>query len=156
MNAEHIAFQGEVQLLNWSETHNGGAKIVLQLADAADLEAFKAMTVRKGKVAGQRLAVVMVEIGDDEQPVPQREAKPQPGMLCIMACTFCADLRFQDWADSLGDTRIEDEEDAKDFLLRECGVESRKELDTNKIASTRFHTLIREPYMKWRAQQPTT
>jgi hypothetical protein len=151
MRAEHIAFQGEVQLLNWSETHNGGAKIVLQLADAADLESFKAMTVRKGKVAGQRLAVVMVEIGDDEQPVPQSEQKSRPGELCVMACTFCADPQFQYWA-STQCGACDTEAEAKRFILGMCWIESRKELDTSAVASGRFHKYIREPYLAWRKQ----
>lgn len=151
MNAEHIAFQGEVQLLNWSETHNGGAKIVLQLADAADLESFKVMTVRKGKVAGQRLAVVMVEIGDDEQPVAQAEPKARPGELCVMACTFCADMRFQYWV-STQCGACDTEAEAKTFILGMCGVESRKDLDSNLVASNRFHKDIREPFLAWRNQ----
>jgi hypothetical protein len=150
---DHIAFQGEVQLLNWSETHNGGAKVVLQLADAGDLEAFKLMTVRKGRVAGQRLAVVMVEIGDDERPVPQHEPKAQPGMLCIMACTFCADPKFWEWADKTSEEVIEGEDGAKAFLLEMCRVTSRKHLDTEQMAADRFHRLIRAPYMAWRNQQ---
>jgi hypothetical protein len=143
------AFQGEVQLLNWSETHNGGAKIVLQLADAADLEAFKVMTVRKGKQAGQRLATVMVEIGDDEQPVQPAEVTTKSGMLCIMACTFSADRVFQEWC--VGATG--DESDAKEFILNACGVLSRKELDLQPTAAKRFHSLIREPFMAWKAER---
>lgn len=152
MKAEHIAFQGEVQLLNWSETHNGGAKVVLQLADADDLESFKLMTVRKGKVAGQRLAVVMVEIGDDEQPVQQPEPKSRPGELCVMACTFCADPKFWEWADKISEEVIEGENGAKQFVLNMCGVLSRKELDAQPTAAERFHRTIRTPYLAWRKQ----
>lgn len=148
MTAQHIAFQGEVQLLNWSETHNGGAKIVLQLADAADLERFKSMTVKKGNHAGQRLATVMVEIGDDEKPIKQPQS--QPGMLCIMACTFCADPVFWEWI-SLSQYACRTEAHAKEWVLGVCDVGSRKEIDANKIAMTRFHTLIREPFMAWRS-----
>lgn len=150
MNEQHIAFQGEVQLLNWSETHNGGAKIVLQLADSGDLERFKAMTVRKGKQSGQRLAVVMVEIGDDEQPVMQEAPKARPGDLCIMACTFCDDPDFQDWANRRVAYSVLTRDEAKRFVLETCGVESRKQLDFDRMAATRFHTLIREPFLAWR------
>lgn len=152
MNNQHIAFQGEVQLLNWSETHSGGAKVVLQLADAEDLEKFKAMTVRKGKVAGQRLAVVMVEIGDDEQPVPQPAPKVKPGPLCIMACTFCADPKFWKWVNQ-SQYECRTEQHAKEWVIGVCDVESRKDIDSNKIAVIRFHTLVREPFMAWRASQ---
>jgi hypothetical protein len=147
MNAEHIAFQGEVQLLNWSETHSGGAKVVLQLADADDLEKFKAMTVRKGKIAGQRLAVVMVEIGDDEQPIAQAETKQRAGELCIVACNFCKDPAFIRWVGAIHPNG------ARAFILDRCVVSSRKDLDTDRMAATRFHTLVREPFLAWRAKQ---
>lgn len=65
-------FQGEVQLVGWSDTHTRGPIIALRLSDSEELEVFKGMTVRKGGVAGQRLACVLVEIGDDEKPVHQQ------------------------------------------------------------------------------------
>lgn len=70
------AFHGELMLLSWRETHNGGASVTFQLADADDLHAFKRMTLKKGKVAGQRLAAVLVEIGDDEQPKTAERVPP--------------------------------------------------------------------------------
>lgn len=143
MNDQHIVFQGEVQLLRWSDTSTQGATVTFQLADHGDLERFKSMTLAKKGMAGQRLAVVMVEIGDDEQPVAQAP-KVRPGELCVMACTFCADPKFWKW------TGMPDESAAKELVLGKCGVQSRKELDTNKMAATRFHTLIREPFMTWR------
>lgn len=73
-----IAFNAEVQLLRWSDTSNGGATITLALADHADLEIFKLMTIKKGQQAGQRLACVMVEIGDDEQAVEQPAVAGHP------------------------------------------------------------------------------
>lgn len=151
MNSENIVFSGEVQLLNWSETHNGGAKIVLQLADAADLEKFKVMTVKKGNQAGQRLAVVMVEIGEDERPVPQPAPKQRIGDLCLMACTFCADPDFQYWAHTQNG-QCQTEAEAKQFVLDVCLIDSRKELDADKTAGALFHTAIREPYLKWKSQ----
>lgn len=63
-----IAFQGELWLLGWRETHNGGATVTFQLSDPSELDAFKRMTIRKGRVSGQRVACVLVEIGDDEKP----------------------------------------------------------------------------------------
>jgi hypothetical protein len=83
-------------LLNWSVTANGGAKLVLQLPDEEALEPFKAMTLAKGKHAGQRLAAVFVEIGDDEKPVPQR--RPGAGPLAQLAGRWCEDERFQQFA----------------------------------------------------------
>lgn len=62
-------FQDEVQLAGWSETHTGGPKVTFWLQDAEQLAVFKALTARKGNTAGHRFACVLVEIGDDEQPV---------------------------------------------------------------------------------------
>jgi len=67
------AFEGELWLLGWRETHSGGATVTFQLSDPSELDAFRRMTVSKGKVAGQRLACVLVEIQDDEtasRPTP--------------------------------------------------------------------------------------
>ena len=72
-------FHSEVQLAGWSESHNGGCKVTFWLAQPSDLDAFRAMTVRKGNTAGQRLACALVEIGDDEQPVQAPAAMQQKG-----------------------------------------------------------------------------
>ena len=87
----------EAMLLRWAETSNGGATIVLQLSDAADLEHFKRMTLAKKGQVGQRLMVGVAEIGDDEQPVAPAAGKPKGGPLSILAGQWCADPQFQEW-----------------------------------------------------------
>lgn len=146
MDDKTIVFHGEMQLRRWSETSGQGSTITLQLADAGDLDKFKNMALPEGKKVGQRLAVVMVEIGDDEKPVeqPEVEKKEKPGEFCIMACTFCKDPLFLRWSES------PDEESAKHYILIRCDVESRKELDFNKDARFLFHKNIREPFIEWR------
>jgi len=59
-------FQDEVMLAGWKETHTGGATVTFFLPDASLLDVFRGMTVKKGSVAGQRLACVLAEIQDDE------------------------------------------------------------------------------------------
>ncbi len=146
-------FRGELQLLRWAETSTGGATVTFQLADVGDLDRFKDLTLAKKGMAGQRLAAIMVQVDDDVEQVAPAAPKVRPGELCIMACTFCADLKFQDWADSLDVMRVEDEGDAKAFILHMCRIGSRKELDMLPVAATRFHTLIREPFLAWRDTQ---
>ncbi|MFM9932872.1 hypothetical protein [Achromobacter xylosoxidans] len=146
-----VAFQGEVQLLGWSESHSTGAKIVLQLADADDLEAFKLMTVAKGKVAGQRLAIVAVEIGDDEQPKPVMgnpmtapPDKTKGEKLSWLAVQFCKNPHFWDFAGVSGEVT------AREWILRMSGcVNSRSELDSNEDAALLFHTNVRKPFRNW-------
>lgn len=136
-------FQGEVMLAGWSETHNGGAKVTFWLQDADDLAAFKAMTVAKGKTAGQRLALVAVEIGDDEQPV-QRHEKPKGGELARLAGQLCQSAQFQEWCEA------ENAEAAAEWVREVCGIDSRSELDHDDEAANRFHELVRKPFVAWR------
>lgn len=138
-----VAFQGEVMLAGWSQTHNGGAKVTFWLSDEDDLDAFKAMTVAKGKTAGQRLALVAVEIGDDEQPKPQPEP-PKGGELAKLAGMFCQSVHFWEFC------RADDADEARNWILRVCGVQSRRDLDHNPTAAKLFHERIRKPYMESR------
>jgi hypothetical protein len=139
MDEQEILFQGEMMLLGWKETHNGGATVTLQLADAGQLDSFKTMTVAKGKVAGQRLAVVMVEIGDDEQPVEQQKG----GALSKLAGMWCEDAEFRDW---LG---VDSAERAAEMIRRHCGITSRAQLDHDPIAAGKFNVRFRIPYRSY-------
>lgn len=138
-------FQDEVQLAGWSETHNGGAKVTFWLPDGMSLEPFRKMTVAKGKTAGQRLACVLVEIGDDEQPVQEAQIVPMGGSrlsgLALLAVTWCQDAAFQKW---LG---VANEAEAKAAICTICGITSRKDLATSKEAASLFDQNVRGPYM---------
>lgn len=154
-----VAFQGEVMLAGWSQTHNGGAKVTFWLADEGDLAAFKSMTVAKGKVAGQRLALVAVEIGDDEQPVASSEQgtngvvsqecanagdKPKGEKLSWLAVQLCKNPHFWDFAG------VSNEVNARKWLLTMCGnIKSRGDLDTDEEAADLFHANVRKPFREW-------
>lgn len=75
----------EAQLLRWSVTSNGGATLTIQFADEADLEPFKSMTMKAGKIAGQRLMVAVSKIGEQEQEEPLSQTKlVSPEIECIL------------------------------------------------------------------------
>lgn len=148
MNKLPTVFEGEVQLLRWSDTSSQGATITLQLANPEDLERFKTMTLAKGKQVGQRLMVAIVEIGDDELPVEQ--PKKSVGELCIMACNFCTDRNFWKWIEGQYGCDIDNEAMAKDFVLDICSITSRRHLDSNETAAQKFHNEIRKPFVAWR------
>jgi hypothetical protein len=147
-------FAGEVMLAGWSETHNGGAKVTFFLPDASDLDAFRRLTVAKGKVAGHRFMVALQEIDDNEMPKPA----PDPvkgGALAKLAGVLCSDPVFRAW---LFDTRItcaqdesllfeKDERGAAELVRSICGVSSRAELDHDKRAAEFFHEIIRKPWV---------
>lgn len=135
-------FQGEVQLAGWSETHTGGCKVTFWLADTSDLDVFRTLTVRKGNTAGHRLACVLVEIGDDEQPVDPVEMKGGP--LAKLAGTWCRDNYFREWVKS-----VSWDGDPDAFIKETCCIDSKRELDNSIAAAEVFHAEIRKPYAAW-------
>jgi hypothetical protein len=149
-------FSGEFQLAGWSESHNGGCKVTFWLSDSGDLEAFRAMTVRKGNQSGQRLAAVLVEIGDDEQPVRQPEPeKPKGGALAKLAGMLCDDPEFSKFLTHQFALEVacESAVGAAEVIREVCEIESRADLDWHTDAANRFHSLIRGPWIKWRERR---
>ncbi|ARK86064.1 hypothetical protein BOC42_00415 [Burkholderia pseudomallei] len=57
-----------MQLMNWGESSANGAWVKFWITPE-DLEAFRHLKCKSGKIAGHRVAAVLVEIGDDEKPV---------------------------------------------------------------------------------------
>jgi hypothetical protein len=138
-------FSGELQLAGWNESHSGGCKVVFWLPDSSDLDAFRALTVRKGNQAGHRFAAVLVEIGEDELPVtppaPAPGARPKGGQLCRLAAQFCQQAHFQEWTNTSGP------DEAAQWIRRTCEVTSRVQLDHDPEAAARFHARVRLPYL---------
>lgn len=155
-------FAGEVQLRRWSESSTQGVQITFALADAADLERFRGME-------GKRFMAALVQVGDDEQPVPPEtgnsvSAKPREplGDLCWRAVQWCRDPEFavfihgvfyKLWPTGLPGTPVVKEGDSAEpfckFAVQQiCGIESRKELDTNPEARRLFNEHIRGPFQK--------
>lgn len=155
-------FHSEVQLAGWSESHNGGCKVTFWLAQPSDLDAFRAMTVRKGNTAGQRLACALVEIGDDERPVPPEPRKG--GELAKLAGQWCRLPEFVEFIRPIYDRAMggdgtgygdvsprrgfggDESAYARHCILVLCGIDSRAELDHDAEAAEKFHRLIRLPF----------
>lgn len=161
MTTTPTLFSDEVQFAGWSDSHTSGPKVTLWLRDSEQLEAFRAMTVRKGNTAGQRLAMVLVQIGDDELPVAQEDAPadvpaPKGGQLAKLAGMMCQSHEFVEWlahefpvAHRKAEERLvesEPHEIAVAVLREVCGIKSRAELDHNEAAADRFHRFVRIPY----------
>ena len=137
-----IAFQGEVMLAGWQETHNGGAKITFWLPTPDLLEPFRLATVRKGKTAGQRYMAVLVEIDTDEKPVDH------PSNAAHLKLTSA---EFLDYAISHAPVqRMEwDSARAREWAKYTIGVKSLSEIDTDAAALERYHRLVRIPFDLW-------
>ncbi len=161
-------FAGEMQLAGWSETHTGGCKVTFWLQSSEDLDAFRALTVRKGNTAGHRFMAALVEIGDDEAPVvdhpvpdtPVADHEPAPviqkgGERAKLCGIWCNTPDFQDWMRRhypaawrlLHPDAVQAQERAAIVLRHALDITSRSELDHDQNAAERFETLIRRPYM---------
>lgn len=138
-------FQGEVQFRRWSDSSTQGVQVTFALPDADALEPLKAK-------AGKRFMAVLVEIGDDEAPVEPVRASFKPGPLCREAIDLCKLKEFQGWVELMGPFE-KSEQGAKDFILTQCQVESRKEIDGFPDAATAFVEIIRIPFMKWQRER---
>ena len=163
-------FAGEVQLRRWSESNTQGVQVTFALADSSDLEKFRGLD-------GKRFMAVLVQIGDDEQPVDTRNSGdvPKPGKsrndreplgdLCWRAVQWCKEPEFYEFIAPIYDRALggqgfgtgdicvgRDVATREDFcrhaVLVLCEIQTRKELDTNPEAARKFNQLIRGPYQK--------
>jgi hypothetical protein len=77
----------------------------------------------------------------DEADIQQ---KPKGGDLAKLAGMFCQSVHFWEFC------RCDDADEARDWILRVCGVESRRDLDHNPTAAKIFHDRVRKPYLESR------
>lgn len=140
MHPQAIAFEGEFQFRRYSDTSTQGQQVVFAVHDRAALESFI------GK-EGKRFMAVLVEIGDDEQPVVQ--PKKKVGDLCLMAVNFCKDPLFIEFIDRYFSPCLTEHE-AKTALYEVLGISSRLDLDADPKKAEAFHDLIRKPFLTWR------
>lgn len=156
-------FSGEVQFRRYSDTSTQGASIVLSLADRDELSAFI------GK-EGKRFMAVLVEVGDDEQPVQYQPGSvvpadmvggklvPKIGPICQWLVMRCGEPEFWEFlnAEHPGDTEATNADTAAEVVKEVLTIESRKQIDGNRELESAFHRLIRGPYSKWLLRRGVT
>jgi hypothetical protein len=146
MSVDNItAFQGEVMLLQWAESNTRGRTVTFLLQEDGDSHPFRDFTVKSGKKAGQRFAMVLVQIDDNEEPVERTPSQ--------LAYLLCRDEQFWGWAQKWSLDDICSEESARAFILNACKVDSRSKLDTNLTARSTWEAVIWGPFTRWRAEQ---
>ena len=141
MADQPIAFQGAVMLAGWSESHTQGCRVTFWLEDSAALDPFRFATVRKGKTAGQRYMMVLVEVDTDEQPVQH------PSNAAHLKLTSDD---FLEYAQAQGPKRDDwDPMRAKEWAKYAINIDSLSQLDTDPAALERYHRQIVVPFSKW-------
>lgn len=131
-------FRGELQFVAYADSSRAGPRVTFRLSDRDELQRFVGLE-------GRRFAAILLEIGDDEQPVVPI------GQMCRWAVMRCAEDDFQAWValQSDADKTLKPADMAKQLILDRCRVQSRKDLDTNEKASGAMRRLVLKPYAEW-------
>ena len=99
---------------------------------------------------GSRYVVVMVRLGDDEQPMSREHEFPGDHAV-KMAGILCRDPEFWEWLHKKEWLMEKNEKDCAAWLISYLDIESRKELKTNEEARDLFNRL-KASFEAWRKQ----
>lgn len=139
-----IAFQGDAMLLNWAESNTRGRTVTFLLDNEAESHPFRDFTVKSGKKAGQRFAMVLVQLDDDEQPVVKTPSQ--------IAYLWCKDQQFWHFLNERSFMSIASEDEARAFVCETCKVKSRGDIDKQHHARALWEAMIAGPYQKHRME----
>ena len=97
---------------------------------------------------GSRYMVVMVRVGDDEQPLDRDAAFPGDNAVKI-AGMLCRDKEFWEWVFTVAAVEVNSEDECRAWLCDYLGIEARRELKTSTEARDLF-TKLHKSYNAWR------
>lgn len=146
MTLPTIQFEGRLKAIGATSTKDGNwTKVEFQVHPSDNVSAMLSAGINS------RWQVVVVQLGDDDQPVTPE--KPKGGPISQRAGMLCGDERFQRWVGRSAIEAVAFGGNAADWLRARCGVESRAELDGNPEAAERFRQLETE-YLEATGQFP--
>lgn len=135
----------EAMLLRWGESHASGRTVTFVLPEDDGPHPFKGM--KCGPANGQRVALSVALINDDETQAPKERRSFDELPLSQQAALLCNEPRFRRFLFERYET--EDTSDAAAKAVRiDCGVESRADLDKSQNAAARWRKLHSE-YQAW-------
>jgi len=104
---------------------------------------------------GTPAAIAALQVGYAAASDTPADDTPKGGALAKLAGMWCADATFQSWINQtyVHGEPMRGEDGAARCLRSVCDIDSRAELDHNTHASGLFNSMIRGPYMKWRASK---
>lgn len=141
---------GEAMLLRWADSSTNGRTVTFVIEDSLDAtiaHPFKGLPCGKD---GQRFALVVVPVGEDEhpdfqtdKPGPSKSAAPEKGRRRLhelprsqQAALMCDRQDFQHWL------RAHDSKHAAVVVREWCKVKSRAEFDSDNSAALRWDGLL--------------
>lgn len=158
MSAEDmVAFKGEVMLIGWDEKHNTGRTARFLFDEEGVEHPMKQHTVRRGKQAGTRFMMVLVELQDDDTPIDQTkrerlEEAEKGGPVSKNAGILCNDPDFQDYVSIQPGNYTHDEMGAADFVREHCNISSRAQLDHQPQAARRYE-IMKAGFLDWQQEK---
>lgn len=132
----------EAQLKDYGESANAGCWVSFRLPTPEDLEIYRGQD-RSGRNArtGKRYTLMLIELNDQEEHV-QTDETPKPRKLSQIAGAMCNDPNFRAWAASKYGDEIPNADAAAEMVRAMCGIDSRRDLDTNDGAATVFREIM--------------
>lgn len=101
---------------------------------------------------GARYMVVMVRLGDDEQPVNREEFAG--GQMVKLAGMLCRDPKFWDYLYDGGQLFEKNEAACVDWVTGYLNIKSRSEIKINKLAQDELKELYTE-FQEWKQTKST-
>lgn len=140
--ADKIIYDDEVMLKGWGDGINGW-KVTLWILGYAEHPFLK-------YEKGDGFSAVLVELQDDNTPVNQvkkerltRAEARKKYPLAMLAAELCKNPKFYAFAGVSGEAA------AADWIRRELGIESRRQIDEDPKVATKFHDAIRRPFVAY-------
>jgi len=144
MSARDKAVSFEAIKVAMRQTKDGYALTLVVHPNDAPSELFQSPV-------GQRYVVALVEVGDDEQPVPAKtKTVDSPGSEAVKyAGMLCKEPMFWRWITTQsGAIVVEDQDEAAQWLREELGVGSRSEIASSSVLIETFDRMT-AAYRKW-------
>jgi glutamate/tyrosine decarboxylase-like PLP-dependent enzyme len=102
---------------------------------------------------GASIACARLKDGHAAAPAAPKTAFRDLGPICREAIDLCGNPKFQQYVGRLKPNLTPSEGMAKAFILSQCTVDSRKELDTAEGARDLFIEHVRKPFQRWLSEQ---
>ena len=126
-------------LLRWSESHSSGRTVTFQLPEKPGDHPFKG--IKCGPANGQRLALALAFIDDDETEIPVKKNKKSLTKEAAICCDLPVFQKFLIEKYSAPGTLNLTCDEAADIVRHICGVKSRSEFDKTKQAAYAWESL---------------
>ncbi len=139
-------------------TRKGGDKHIVEFEVSA--EEWGYFTDPNVDRTGMVIEAIHCEVTHQHVPEkPKAEEKPKGGPLAELAGMWCKDRQFWEWINTLEAPKyllreggVTSDADARLFILENCGIQSRRELDHNGLAKRLFEEGIRKPFANYLAR----